>query len=120
MDRQQDSLDKKSGDGTRITEVNSNVSSEAGDENRTLWQNVKKYRKVSWITLALTSAILLYGYDNVVVGTVSGMPRFQYVFCCGASRLPYLSLFPHIRLVIAINTQTNTCAQRRLWPKTRR
>ncbi|PSN73878.1 MFS general substrate transporter [Corynespora cassiicola Philippines] len=77
MDRQQDSLDKKSDDGTRITEVNSNVSSEAGDENRTLWQNVKKYRKVSWITLALTSAILLYGYDNVVVGTVSGMKKFQ-------------------------------------------
>ena len=63
----------------RITEIPSNATSEASDEDRTLGQNIKKYRKVVYITLALTSAILLYGYDNVVVGTVSGMPRFQYV-----------------------------------------
>lgn len=48
-----------------------------GDEQRSLWQNVKKYRKVTYITLGLTSAILLYGYDNVVVGTISAMPDFQ-------------------------------------------
>jgi hypothetical protein len=51
---------------------------EAGDEGRTLWQNIKKYRKVAWITIGLTSGILLYGYDNVIIGSVSGMPRFQY------------------------------------------
>lgn len=56
------------------------VLSEAGDEGRTLWQNIKKYRKVAWITIGLTSGILLYGYDNVVIGSVSGMPRFQYAF----------------------------------------
>ncbi|KAJ4363590.1 hypothetical protein N0V83_009886 [Neocucurbitaria cava] len=51
--------------------------STGGDEQRSLWQNVKKYRKVTYITLGLTSAILLYGYDNVVVGTISAMPDFQ-------------------------------------------
>jgi hypothetical protein len=48
-----------------------------GDNDRTLWQNVKKYRKVTYVAFGLTSAILLYGYDNVVVGTVSAMPGFQ-------------------------------------------
>ncbi|KAF2126072.1 MFS general substrate transporter [Dothidotthia symphoricarpi CBS 119687] len=50
------------------------------DEQRSLWQNVKKYRKVTYVTFGLTSAILLYGYDNVVVGTVSAMPLFQKDF----------------------------------------
>lgn len=48
-----------------------------GDEQRSLWQNVKKYRKVTYVTFGLTSAILLYGYDNVIVGTISAMPLFQ-------------------------------------------
>jgi hypothetical protein len=47
------------------------------DEQRTLWQNAKKYRKVVYIMLGLSSAILLYGYDYVIVGTVAGMPSFQ-------------------------------------------
>lgn len=67
--------------GEQIFEIDSNtntqVSSEASDNSRTLWQNVKKYRKVTYVTIGLTSAILLYGYDNVVVGTVSAMPVFQ-------------------------------------------
>jgi hypothetical protein len=67
--------------GERISEVDSHsntaVSEHAGDHSRTLWQNVKKYRKVTYVTFGLTSAILLYGYDNVVVGTVSAMPVFQ-------------------------------------------
>ena len=61
----------------QISEVNSASTGRTGDEQRTLWQNVKKYRKVTYITLSLTSAILLYGYDNVVVGTISAMPDFQ-------------------------------------------
>lgn len=64
--------------GEQISEVQSASSSQISDEQRTLWQNVKKYRKVTYITLGLTSAILLYGYDNVVVGTISAMPVFQY------------------------------------------
>lgn len=67
--------------GEQIFEVNSHantaVSEHTGDKSRTLWQNVKKYRKVTYVTFGLTSAILLYGYDNVVVGTVSAMPVFQ-------------------------------------------
>jgi hypothetical protein len=47
------------------------------DGQRTLWQNAKRYQKVTYITLGLSSAILLYGYDNVIVGAVSGMPAFQ-------------------------------------------
>lgn len=57
--------------------TDSQAGSETGDNSQTLWQNVKKYRKVTYVTLGLTSAILLYGYDNVVVGTVSAMPVFQ-------------------------------------------
>lgn len=71
------SLDKKDGfTAHQIVEVDS-ASSTVSDEQRTLWQNVKKYRKVTYITLGLTSAILLYGYDNVIVGTISAMPFFQ-------------------------------------------
>lgn len=68
---------------SHISEVSTNSTfasdSSHGDEKRNLWQNVKKYRKVVWITFAVSSAILLYGYDNVIVGTVSAMPRFQCV-----------------------------------------
>lgn len=77
---------RKDGDKLQheLTEISSHAPSreESGDEGRTLWQNVKKYRKVVWITLGMTSAILLYGYDNVIVGTVSAMPGFQCVFLC--------------------------------------
>jgi len=76
-----DSDGKDGSVGEQITAVNSHstsqASSEEGDDSRTLWQNVKKYRKVTYVTFGLTSAILLYGYDNVVVGTVSAMPNFQ-------------------------------------------
>ncbi|KAF2729957.1 MFS general substrate transporter [Polyplosphaeria fusca] len=69
----------------QISDVTSH-SDEGDDERRTLWQSIKKYRKVVGYTIALTSAILLYGYDNVVVGTVSGMPKFQQDFGEYASR----------------------------------
>jgi hypothetical protein len=64
---------------SEVSSAASTTSDESGDEQRSLWQNVKKYRKVVYVTLGLTSAILLYGYDNVVVGTVSAMPVFQCV-----------------------------------------
>ncbi|KAF1961924.1 MFS general substrate transporter [Byssothecium circinans] len=56
------------------------TSSQASDDNRTLWENAKKYRKIVYVTFSLTSAILLYGYDNVIVATVAGMPEFQRDF----------------------------------------
>lgn len=80
----------------QISEVNSRstasqTSTLPSDVQRTLWQNIKRYRKVVYVTFGLTSAILLWGYDNVIVGTVSGMPKFQYA-------LPYsphsLDFFP--------------------------
>ena len=55
----------------------SQTTSEASDEARSLWQNVRRYRRVVGVTFGLASAILLFGFDNVVVGTVSGMPNFQ-------------------------------------------
>jgi len=44
-----------------------------------LWQLLKQWPKVVMYCLTLSSAILLYGYDLVIVGTVSAMPAFQYV-----------------------------------------
>ncbi|KAJ5198643.1 uncharacterized protein N7498_007760 [Penicillium cinerascens] len=45
-----------------------------------LLQSVKKWPRVILYCLALSSAILLYGYDLVIVGTVSAMPAFQHKF----------------------------------------
>jgi hypothetical protein len=62
---------------TLPSQTTSVESQQNGDEQRTLWLNVKKYRKVVWVTFGMASAILLYGYDFVIIGTVSGMPEFQ-------------------------------------------
>ncbi|KAJ5116907.1 hypothetical protein N7456_001255 [Penicillium angulare] len=45
-----------------------------------LWHAIRKWPKVVMYNLALSSAILLYGYDLVIVGTVSAMPAFQHKF----------------------------------------
>lgn len=45
--------------------------------NSPLWHSLKRWPKVVMYNLALSSAILLYGYDLVIVGTVSAMPAFQ-------------------------------------------
>ncbi|KXG48549.1 Major facilitator superfamily domain, general substrate transporter [Penicillium griseofulvum] len=45
-----------------------------------LWQSVKKFPRIVGYCLALSSAILLYGYDLVIVATVAAMPQFQIVF----------------------------------------
>ncbi|KAJ5118299.1 Major facilitator superfamily domain general substrate transporter [Penicillium atrosanguineum] len=45
-----------------------------------LWQSVKKWPRVIAYCLILSSAILLYGYDLVIVGSVSAMPSFQQHF----------------------------------------
>lgn len=42
-----------------------------------LWQSFKKSPNIVGYCLALSSAILLYGYDLVIVGTVAAMPQFQ-------------------------------------------
>ena len=53
------------------TEPNSAV------KDLTLWQAVRKWRKIVLYCLGLSCAILLYGYDLVIVGTVSAIPAFQ-------------------------------------------
>lgn len=45
--------------------------------NVSLWQSVKTYPKIVACCVGLTAAILLYGYDLSIVGTVSAMPEFQ-------------------------------------------
>lgn len=42
-----------------------------------LWQSMKKWPRVIAYNVVLSSAILLHGYDLVIVGTVSAMPAFQ-------------------------------------------
>lgn len=49
------------------------------DAHLTLKQSLKKWRRVVIYSLCMTSAILMYGYDYVIVGTVSAMPSFQCV-----------------------------------------
>ncbi|PHH64444.1 hypothetical protein CDD81_4519 [Ophiocordyceps australis] len=48
--------------------------------NLTLWQAVKKWRRLVFYCLGLTFAILMFGYDYSIVGTTSAMPSFQRDF----------------------------------------
>jgi len=48
-------------------------------EKLSLVQAVKKWKRVSWITLAVAMNILLWGFDTGIVGNLSSMPAFQYV-----------------------------------------
>ena len=43
----------------------------------TLWQALRKWPRISWYSLVLTSTIVLWGFDNVLVSSVSAMPVFQ-------------------------------------------
>lgn len=38
---------------------------------------IKKYRKIVIYTLMLAPAIIMYGYDGVIVNTMSAIPVFQ-------------------------------------------
>lgn len=42
-----------------------------------LFAAVRKWPKVSLWCMALTSTILLWGYDHALISSVSGMPVFQ-------------------------------------------
>lgn len=46
---------------------------------RSLWQNLRRYPKVSAYCIALTSGILLWGYDLAMSGNLAGMDQFKYV-----------------------------------------
>ncbi|KAK8148041.1 hypothetical protein G3M48_000520 [Beauveria asiatica] len=45
-----------------------------------LWQAIKKWNRVFWYSLAISSTILMFGYDFVIVGNSSSMPAFQQDF----------------------------------------
>lgn len=42
-----------------------------------LWQAIKKWHRIFWFCIGLSSTIVLYGYDYVIIATVSAMPSFQ-------------------------------------------
>ncbi|RYP34948.1 hypothetical protein DL767_004025 [Monosporascus sp. MG133] len=50
------------------------------DEDLPLGQAIRRYPKVAGYCLALTTAILLWGYDLVVVSSVAAVPAFQRDF----------------------------------------
>jgi hypothetical protein len=47
------------------------------DDNLTLWQALRKWKRVSWYCVGLTSAMIMFGFDYVIVGSSSAMPSFQ-------------------------------------------
>ncbi|RYP87363.1 hypothetical protein DL769_000567 [Monosporascus sp. CRB-8-3] len=50
------------------------------DEELPLGQAIRRYPRVAGYCLALTTAILLWGYDLVIVGSVTALPAFQRDF----------------------------------------
>ncbi|KAJ5947268.1 hypothetical protein N7466_000283 [Penicillium verhagenii] len=62
---------------TSREECASNPDESIANPNTTLWQAFRISWKVVGACGLLTSAILLYGYDNVIVGTVTSIPAFQ-------------------------------------------
>lgn len=47
------------------------------DAELSLWQSMKKYRRIMCYCVGMTSGMLMYGYDYVIVGTITAMPSFQ-------------------------------------------
>lgn len=66
---------------TDTSQTTSNSSSIEIDEHGhlTVWQAIKKWQRVFWYTLGISSTIIMLGYDLVIVGNSSAMPAFQYV-----------------------------------------
>ena len=44
-----------------------------------LWRRFRTWPRLSLWALALSVPILLYGYDNVIVGNITSVPEFQFV-----------------------------------------
>lgn len=44
-----------------------------------LWKSIRRFPRIVGYCFALSSAILMYGYDLVIVGAVAAMPQFQCV-----------------------------------------
>lgn len=69
---------------TSAVRTTSRTSSVDVDEfgHLTLWQAIRKWNRLFWYSLAISTTILMFGYDFVVVGNSSSMPAFQYVYIC--------------------------------------
>lgn len=65
------------GHASEISPSPARSSPELADKELGIWQAVTKYRKVVLYCVGLSSAVLLYGYDQAIVGSVSGLPVFQ-------------------------------------------
>ncbi|CAI6093625.1 unnamed protein product [Clonostachys chloroleuca] len=65
----------------RNTESKSPLGGQAEEVEEALdldiWAAAKKWHRIVWYCFGLTSCIMMYGYDYVIVGTVSAMPSFQ-------------------------------------------
>ncbi|ROT39001.1 MFS general substrate transporter [Sodiomyces alkalinus F11] len=68
-----------SDDVSRVATLQASVHANE-DAHLTLWESFKKYRRAVMHCIFMTSAILLYGYDYVIIGTVTAMPSFQHDF----------------------------------------
>ncbi|MBE3041163.1 hypothetical protein IMZ48_00960 [Candidatus Bathyarchaeota archaeon] len=68
--KESDALSRKSS----TVEVPAN-NNEVTDEG--LWQRFRRWPRLSLWALALSTPILLYGYDNVIVGNITSVPEFQ-------------------------------------------
>ncbi|KAK1722956.1 putative sugar transporter [Colletotrichum acutatum] len=55
-------------------------SLEVGDNPPSVYLAIRVYPKIVGYTLGLCIAVLLFGYDNVIVSSVSAMPGFQIAF----------------------------------------
>ena len=42
-----------------------------------LWQSLKKRKRIVFYCIGMSTAILMYGYDYVIVGSTASMPSFQ-------------------------------------------
>ena len=49
----------------------------ATSENLTFNRAVRLYPKVAGFCVAFASGIIMYGYDLVIVGTITALPAFQ-------------------------------------------
>lgn len=63
--------------GMNVVDRTNEIRAGGKTSHTPLWQSIKKFPTVVGYCLALSSAILLYGYDLVIVGTVAAMPQFQ-------------------------------------------
>jgi len=63
---------------TYTTAARSDTMSSTPEEQQTLIQAVREHKKLVWYIISLMGGIILYGYDAVVVGTVSSLLAFQY------------------------------------------